>query len=377
MEASSDEEIQPSSRKYHWDSEDDCGCADPPRHCRPRPCPCGGVGCSNCECKDEIAEVFSKVTCTHEKVCHIQDDTGTILTKVGGIESTVLSNNNLLIEILAEVSKNGGTCQPIVVNCCKDCECEEETPGVGPEPEPEPNNCDSETNQFVDGHTYTFSQYGISRKGVHQLFLGTSAINENDSDLEDKYHGNNNDPENEFTRGAWMIPFDEDDPDSTIENLIEFKCVEAVADANGLQGCQLVDNYEKCLGYQLIDSVTIPGGPGNFLDKDGAPSIRLQWTECQPEDSPDIDLLTQQVWFLEPWLANPELTTLRQTCSDRYVRKIRGPKKHNPLWDGAEKHCGCRWPKHADLDLVNWNECGNQYQFNDCVFNETDITPEP
>ena len=73
------------------------------------------------------------------------------------------------------------------VNCCKDdCDCPDEPtePPGGPDPEPV-DPCTSETNLFVNGHTYTFSQYGINRKGVHQVYLGTSAINENDNDFAD------------------------------------------------------------------------------------------------------------------------------------------------------------------------------------------------
>ena len=60
-----------------------------------------------------------------------------------------------------------------------------------------------------------------------------------------------------------MIPHDVDDPDPVVETLVHFKCDETVANLNDLEGCQLVDDYGKCFGYQLIDS--IDSGLGNYL----------------------------------------------------------------------------------------------------------------
>ena len=73
--SSSGSEISPSNRKYHWSSDQECDCSPEECECnrcrKPPRCPCGGMGCSKCNCKDEINEVFTKVSCTHEKVCHI------------------------------------------------------------------------------------------------------------------------------------------------------------------------------------------------------------------------------------------------------------------------------------------------------------------
>ena len=58
-------------------------------------------------------------------------------------------NNDLLVDILEEVVKNGAKCcDPVIVNCCKECDDDGEGPGGEPEPEPEEDNCTSETNAF-------------------------------------------------------------------------------------------------------------------------------------------------------------------------------------------------------------------------------------
>jgi hypothetical protein len=76
---------------------------------------------------------------------------------------------------------------------------------------------------------------------------------------------------------------------------------------------------------------------------------------------------------MEPWIANPNLYTLRQTCENLFVRKIKGSKSHNPLYPGHDKDCYCKWPKHFDLDLVTINYCTNDYQFNDCIYAPKDL----
>jgi hypothetical protein len=111
---------------------------------------------------------------------------------------------------------------------------------------------------------------------VHQVFLGTSAINEFDSEYWNDYHGNYEDPNfpsTSFVRGAWMIPYDDDDADTTVEALIKFTCTEDNLGDSGLLGCQMVDTFGKCFGYALEEGET-----GNFgVAKD---EIRLQWQEC-------------------------------------------------------------------------------------------------
>ena len=60
-----------------------------------------------------------------------------------------------------------------------------------------------------------------------------------------------------------MVPHDVDDPDPETEAIVHFKCDATVAGLNELEGCQLVDDFGKCFGYYLID--TIDGGAGNFI----------------------------------------------------------------------------------------------------------------
>ena len=121
--------------------------------------------------------------------------------------------------------------------------------------------------------------------------MGTSAINKDDDDYEFKYHGNC-DPSESFCQGAWMLPYDLQEPDPEVEQLIQFKCDDTAALLNGLEGCQLVDNFGKCYGYQLIDS--IDGGAGNYIKNppNGPSSVRLQWIECEtgtPDTNADFD----------------------------------------------------------------------------------------
>ena len=108
------------------------------------------------------------------KICELDDDVEKITDKVYTIETIVESNNDLLIAILKQTIENGanaGNGTPVVVNCgcgCAepcDCECPPVDP-PGTEP-PVEDPCVSETNVFVHDQTYTFSQYGISSRGVH------------------------------------------------------------------------------------------------------------------------------------------------------------------------------------------------------------------
>jgi hypothetical protein len=144
---------------------------------------CGGAGCSKCQCKDEIWEVREKASCTLQAVEGIEDDTRHLGNAVCTIGQTVESNNDLLVEILKQVIENGAVADsnPIVVNCgCCGEECDSENPDLPPgdlTPPEEEDPCESATNVFVDGHTYNFSQFGVTKRGVRQVFLGTSAIN--------------------------------------------------------------------------------------------------------------------------------------------------------------------------------------------------------
>jgi hypothetical protein len=191
-EEEADEPPSASNQKYKWtctESEESCesschySCEDSPK-CK-KACACGGGGCPECACTDEIDEVNDKaVTILHE-LSDLDDDVNHIGEKICTIETVVESNNDLLIEILKQVIENGanGSCDgpDVIVNCgapCCDCPpIDPVDPGTG---EPPVDLCLSETNVFEDGQSYTFSQYGISRKGVYLQFLGTSAINADD-----------------------------------------------------------------------------------------------------------------------------------------------------------------------------------------------------
>lgn len=123
--------------------------------------------------------------------------------------------------------------------------------------------------------------------------MATSAINEGIEFYtgENSYHGNceNNDLNaDEFCQGAMMLPHDVNSPDPVVEELVHFRCDTDVAIANGLQGCQLIDDYDKCFGYILRDALD---EEGNYEAYNGDISTRLQWIECVTDEPVDLTIL--------------------------------------------------------------------------------------
>ena len=179
-------------------------------------CGCGGGHhCKGCPCKDELCDIKEQDAVTLSKTCTIMEETGEIGNKVCAIEEGVDHNNALLMAIYERVCENQGSGDQVIVNCgecCGDCpacdsccpECPEVPPPGGPDPDFDFCLPAQAGNQLEDGEKYLFSQYGITKRGWKTFFLTSSAMNDQEAEFEDKYHGWSTTDE-PFTRGLFML----------------------------------------------------------------------------------------------------------------------------------------------------------------------------
>ena len=96
------------------------------------------------------------------------------------------------------------------VDCCKDCDedVDDIDDDLGDIDEPL-DNCTSATNTLENGKSYTFMQYGVNSRGrIKDYWMASSAVNEEDSDYDDTFHGTVASfpgTTDEFSQGAFVI----------------------------------------------------------------------------------------------------------------------------------------------------------------------------
>ena len=173
----------------------------------------------------------------------------------------------------------------------------------------------------------------------------------------------------EFTNGLFMIR----DQDDVATDYSKWTYDTSVASLNLLEGGQLKDIDGNCLGFTESP---------NFDDGTIEQSTRLQWTECLTGDfgpvdnlDPVLDPLKKQLWFGDLSDASEDKIYLRQVCTNKMIRRIKGDKAHtDPLYEGEDPSY-CHKTIHFELDWVEKQFCVNSYGFNLCLFNQFDVTP--